>query len=90
MYCKSYFSIDAGSPILFQWIEKLKEIVTSEAETDVIENETKLPVTQKLVEEEKREYKFENVTHGTLIQDRKSVFQGHVCKVTTQRAVKYD
>lgn len=39
--------------------------------------------------ERSREYTFENVTHGPLIQDRKSVFQGHACKVTTQQGVKY-
>lgn len=89
MCYKNYFSIDAGSPILFQWIEKLKEIINNDAE--VTEIETRLSAIQTLESEEKnREYKFENITHGTLIQDRKSVFQGHACKVTTQQDVKYD
>lgn len=29
------------------------------------------------------------VTHGPLIQDRKSVFQGHACKATSQDDIKY-
>lgn len=75
--------------MLYQWIEKLKEIVLEVEESDVSKD--------KLVEIDhnvppfvpKKEINFK-VTHGDVIQDRKSVFQGHAAKVHSQQDAKYE
>ncbi|XP_044269640.1 protein IMPACT-A-like [Tribolium madens] len=75
-----------GSPILFQWIEKLKEIVDQCSEVanasqpeDLNEVEEKQEIRKETVLE---------VIHGDIIQDRKSVFQGHLARVHSLHETK--
>lgn len=74
--------------MLFQWIEKLKELLES-WKGDAVDTEKK---TEGLQESDLRKDKVPirdlKVTHGQLITDRKSVFQGHACTVTSQEDVR--
>lgn len=88
LYLEDSFSNDAGSPILFQWIEKLKELVTVEKEVTLDEAVLSESQVLELQKGNVKKYNIENVVHGPLIQDRKSVFQGHACKVTTNQEFK--
>lgn len=72
-----------GAPILYQWIEKLKEIIADE--TLVVED---LPPNIEVVETCVRNRKDFEITSGSTIQDRKSVFQGHACRVNSADDVK--
>ncbi|KAF5305626.1 hypothetical protein FQR65_LT07707 [Abscondita terminalis] len=72
------YKINFGGPVLFQWIEKVKEIVGENVDEHV-QDEVEEEVNETpIVPEERHNY---NIIHGPVIQDRKSVFQGHVCKI---------
>ncbi|KAJ3663825.1 hypothetical protein Zmor_008047 [Zophobas morio] len=72
------YESNMGGPILFQWVEKLKEIAeieTPAAETTELEtSDVELIVSPAQVTQL-------SVTHGEVIQDRKSAFQGHASPV---------
>lgn len=82
------FSDGCGNPVIYQWIERLKEIV---AEEDV-----KRDINESIDDDKKdiEKYTLEvtptktyNIHHGPIIQDRKSVFQGHVCAIESETDV---
>ncbi|KAK5643582.1 hypothetical protein RI129_007427 [Pyrocoelia pectoralis] len=77
------YNMNCGGPVLFQWIEKLKEIIHSYfKQTKTVNSE----VTEELVEPKKIcDY---NIIHGPTVEDRKSIFQGHSCSVQVQQDVK--
>lgn len=85
--CMVAFSENCGTPVLFQWIERLKELLECWRET--IQKTTHL--NNLIVRDIESPLSLScelDVTHGPLIQDRKSVFQGHACKVNSQQDVK--
>lgn len=72
-----------GMPVLFQWIERLKEIISE------IQSDTEVTITDELPKvERKKEFTFKNAVHGPTINDRKSVFQGHAANVSSELQVK--
>lgn len=81
------FREQCGNPIIFQWIEKLKDIVSKilpnqNSLSNYVSSETSVqanPTTKS---------KALDVTHGPTIVDRKSVFQGHACVVKNEKDVK--
>lgn len=79
----SIYRESMGCPILYQWIEKLKEYTVYKSKNKKGTGTTKIsnPKTdfQRFVRE---------VVHGPTIEDRKSVFQGHVCGVSNEIDVK--
>ncbi|XP_066255916.1 protein IMPACT-B-like [Euwallacea similis] len=99
---KEIYEINRGYPVIFQWIEKLKEIVGTSVPTK--KNGKNTPknkfVADNMINErlEKRrssgkaspveEKRDLEITHGEPITDRKSTFQGHVCRVTDESQVK--
>jgi len=76
-----------GGPVLFQWIEKLKEVVNDQNVNTEVEQ-----VQTNVDEEEKGAQNYAettfNIIHGSIIKDRKSTFQGHACSVENQQQVK--
>ncbi|XP_017769095.1 PREDICTED: protein IMPACT-like [Nicrophorus vespilloides] len=83
--CEEIYLENIGSPVLFQWIEKIKEIVESNIES----NKSNATETAPIVNVKKAEdYSRYNVIHGEVIQDRKSTFQGHVCEVHNENDVR--
>lgn len=79
------FSENCGNPVLFQWIERLKEMLCNWKDFQETTNDFKTVIPE--VQEETQHFEL-NVTHGPSIQDRRSVFQGHACKVKSQQDVK--
>ncbi|XP_018573400.1 protein IMPACT-like [Anoplophora glabripennis] len=82
---------ECGNPIIFQWIEKLKEIVSKPTPNenslcDISLNALIVTNVDQTGQSSKREVM--NVTHGLTIVDRKSVFQGHACAVKDEKNVK--
>ncbi|KAF5303983.1 hypothetical protein FQA39_LY01768 [Lamprigera yunnana] len=76
------YKINFGGPVLFQWIEKVKEVAN--ANVNIIENVEAIIIDESVP---KKNYNF-NIIHGPIIKDRKSVFQGHVCQIEDQHLVK--
>lgn len=75
--------------MLFQWIEKLKELLELWKTTGKTEEQTEIPENDPQIKTRDSIGHCElKVVHGPLIQDRKSVFQGHACRVTSQDDVK--
>lgn len=74
---------------MFQWIEKLKEIA-AEQNTNTQSDE----ITDKKIEEiihetnDVRDCGKYDISHGSVIRDRKSTFQAHVCVIQSQHDVK--
>ncbi|RZC33676.1 IMPACT-like, partial [Asbolus verrucosus] len=82
-FCNIY-KTNSGGPILYQWIEKLKEIVDKTSNTeDDIQIESNDFIEENIIKEV-----HSKVTHGDIIQDRKSVFQGHVSPVQSPEDTK--
>lgn len=75
-----------GNQIIYQWIERLKEIILNENNVEDVKEE----VDEKIEMESpiNRNKTLINITHGDTITDRKSAFQGHVCEVHSQEDVK--
>lgn len=83
--------------MLYQWIEKIREILDSEnlpnlknTQENIIDNQN---VPMKVVSNcrqinDKTVNKCPEIYHGEVIVDRKSCFQGHVAKVTSIEDVK--
>ncbi|KAK0077998.1 hypothetical protein PV325_003189 [Microctonus aethiopoides] len=86
-----------GQIVLYQWIEKIREILDSEdlpnlknTQENIINNQN---VPMKVVSDcrpmnDKTVNKCPEIYHGEVIVDRKSCFQGHVAKVTSIEDVK--
>ncbi|XP_066148498.1 protein IMPACT-B-like [Euwallacea fornicatus] len=99
---KEIYELNRGYPIIFQWIEKLKEIV--EASVPAKKNGKNNPknkfVMDNMINDRLEKRRSNNktslaeekcdreITHGEPITDRKSTFQGHVCRVTDESQVK--
>lgn len=78
------YKINFGGPVLFQWIEKLKEIVNEDVQEQVeskVEEEVMKPVSA----EKPHNY---NIIHGPVIKDRKSIFQGHACQIYNNQELR--
>ncbi|KAJ8944138.1 hypothetical protein NQ318_013322 [Aromia moschata] len=88
---QSIYEEECGNPILFQWIEKLKEIISLNENAADLTTASTLESSEIVTSEDKLK---ENkpfllpVTHGSTIIDRKSVFQGHACTVRDENDVK--
>ncbi|XP_044765152.1 protein IMPACT-B-like [Coccinella septempunctata] len=82
---KTIYEESMGSPILYQWIEKLKEYTIFKPKNI---NEKKKAKRQKNKPNNGFERFSKQVVHGPIIEDRKSVFQGHVCAVSSEAEVK--
>jgi hypothetical protein len=85
--CGLPFRSNKGSPILFQWIEKLKEIVDGDL-PDIDNTEIEADENVGEVKSEPKTEIYLQVTHGNTIQDRKSTFQGHVSQVKSLEDTK--
>jgi hypothetical protein len=81
------YESNKGSPILFQWIEKLKEIVDGDL-PDIDNTEIEADENVDEVKSEPKTEIYLQVTHGNIIQDRKSTFQGHVSQVKSLEDTK--
>lgn len=71
---------------MYQWIEKLKEYTIYKSKNnDDTENSDCIEKN-----EPTKDFKrfSRDVVHGPIIEDRKSVFQGHVCSVSNEVEVK--
>ena len=88
------FSENIGCPVLFQWIERLKEILEeierererhTEYEENVDTTGTSCTISNTNIAPQNT---FDlDVIHGIPVTDRKSTFQGHLCKVTSQHDI---
>lgn len=80
------FTENNGEPVLYQWIEKIREFLQNLKSTDMPKKifTTEEPEPEKNVID-LSELKIE---HGSIIQDRKSIFQGHVACVKNASDVK--
>ncbi|XP_018329792.1 protein IMPACT-like [Agrilus planipennis] len=80
---KRIFNENCGTPIIFQWLEKLLEVVQTTKKADEIKIPKEIQTKKEVVVEDENLVKFD-VTHGSVIEDRKSVFQGHACSVYSE------
>jgi hypothetical protein len=72
--------------LIFQWAEKLREILQSIISDSSAANED-LALEPELETEREAEDSIE-IIHGEIIMDRKSTFQGHVATVKFPEDVK--
>ncbi|KAL3275538.1 hypothetical protein HHI36_020297 [Cryptolaemus montrouzieri] len=90
---KSIFEESMGSPILFQWIEKLKETAFSKPKKNKdseVAKKVNVQYTPPTEQSKAHLEKFsKEVIHGPTIEDRKSVFQGHVCAVHSEAETRH-
>ncbi|XP_017779481.1 PREDICTED: protein IMPACT-like [Nicrophorus vespilloides] len=85
-----YFD-NIGGPVLFQSIERIKEIIQKECNYNDKKdknNNGKGKTDNNLKIKGKQSYVKYNIIHGETIRDRKSDFQGHVCVVNSEEDVK--
>ncbi|KAJ8981294.1 hypothetical protein NQ317_004030 [Molorchus minor] len=86
---KRIYDEQQGNPIIFQWIEILKDIILSvEGKVSTDKIITEHPALDINKEEYNEKSFIINVVHGPTIVDRKSVFQGHACNVNNENDVK--
>jgi len=84
------YETNQGCPVIYQWIDKLKEIAFTTAKgkkglkdfNDNLINQIKGPKNK-----QKKGTALE-IFHGPTISDRRSTFQGHACRVTESKQVK--
>ncbi|CAH0546202.1 unnamed protein product [Brassicogethes aeneus] len=82
------YNDNKGEPIIFQWIEQLKEIaVQKESDESGSTKTDKLDILEE-IESLKISTKLMDILHGPTVVDRKSVFQAHTCKVFSAQDVK--
>ncbi|GJQ68389.1 hypothetical protein Trydic_g16979 [Trypoxylus dichotomus] len=79
-----------GGPVIFQWIECLREIIgeckgEQEKESAHDESQSEDDEKQNKAKMDSRNY---NIITGPTIQDRKSIFQGHFCEVKSEADVR--
>ncbi|XP_049881094.1 protein IMPACT-B-like [Pectinophora gossypiella] len=68
-----------GETVIFQWVEKIREIMQNIKSVETQKKKEKAPIdTLDLTE---LEISCPDITHGEVIQDRKSSFQGHAAEV---------
>lgn len=80
-----HFRKNIGQPVLYQWIEKVREIISNVAEN----NKTLEPITKDVkINEPKFKRSDFIVYHGANIADRKSIFQAHVCRAHSLEEIK--
>ncbi|KAK9759047.1 Uncharacterized protein family UPF0029 [Popillia japonica] len=82
-----------GGPVIFQWIERLREIVSDWKEKQKKEKHPEINQSADKVElqtevAEHMNNQNYNIVTGPPIQDRKSTFQGHFCEVKSQQDVR--
>lgn len=97
---KEIYEMNRGCPVIYQWIDKLKEIAFDDSikisnRSEQMDNFVSENLINQLNELGKIEGNNERtsadleIIHGTTITDRKSTFQGHVCKVTDPLQVQH-
>ncbi|XP_076264364.1 protein IMPACT-like [Rhynchophorus ferrugineus] len=87
------YEMDKGEPVIYQWIEKFKDIVLN----DYVSEDCRDDVSYTNEEDNVQSVSSNNVecksntklkiTHGSIITDRKSTFQGHVCEISSSQNV---
>ncbi|XP_065161873.1 protein IMPACT-A-like [Atheta coriaria] len=77
-----------GEPVLFQWIEKLKELVNDgiNESTEVLNHSLENDINEAATDNSRR--CDIRIIHGPVIMDRKSSFQGHTCDVSSAEDIK--
>ena len=75
--------------MIFQWIEKIRECLSEfkvepepEEELPLLEEEINIAAVDSF------EFEIPEITHGEIITDRKSVFQGHAASVHSVEQVR--
>ncbi|KAL3275539.1 hypothetical protein HHI36_020298 [Cryptolaemus montrouzieri] len=90
---KIIYEKNIGTSILFQWIEKLKEIACTKGQKNKQFKDTRKsnkitsPKEDSKVDLRKKISK--EIVHGPIIEDRKSVFQGHACAIHSEAEARY-
>lgn len=91
------YEMNQGSPVIYQWIDKLKEIVFDSSDTpsksedtlDEFVSENVINQLKELSEPSKKQNSSNlDIIHGSTITDRRSTFQGHTCRITDQVQVR--
>ncbi|KAF7273779.1 hypothetical protein GWI33_013534 [Rhynchophorus ferrugineus] len=87
------YEMDKGEPVIYQWIEKFKDIVLN----DYVSEDCRDDVSYTNEEDNVQSVSSNNIecksntklkiTHGSIITDRKSTFQGHVCEISSSQDV---
>lgn len=74
--------------MLFQWIEKLKELVDDgiHESTEVLNHSLENDINEATTDNSRR--CDIRIIHGPVIMDRKSSFQGHTCDVSSAEDIK--
>lgn len=85
-----FFRNHIGEPVIYEWIEKLKEIVTEKEVNDKSGSNKVSPVEKENdpiaeINENKPDFV---IHHGDVITDRRSNFEGHACEVNSQKDVQ--
>ncbi|XP_068084778.1 protein IMPACT-A isoform X2 [Anabrus simplex] len=84
-----YFE-NVGETVLYQWIEKVREVLQELSEQPSNEEEAVDTGDNTCVDSNipMSDYELPQIHHGDVITDRKSVFQGHAASVVTTDQVK--
>lgn len=89
-----FYSNGDGGPLIYQMISAVEEIVNQHNNifnenlveaTDLVENNDLIIKISDLTIKDSADLK---ITHGPIVEDRKSVFQGHVCAVVSKEDVR--
>lgn len=89
--CYISFRQNIGGPVLYQWVETVKDYLSSKA----VQNEDKCNVSDIQIEKpindapEELIIEIPQIAHGETILDRKSTFQGHLATVTSANQVRF-
>lgn len=86
----SYFRENIGETVIFQWVEKVRELLQHmqvlEAPEEKDENEDEVKEMVSFCSMSQHVVR-PTITHGPVITDRKSIFQGHAAIVTSTEEV---
>ncbi|XP_026316203.1 protein IMPACT-like [Hyposmocoma kahamanoa] len=75
------YSENVGETVIFQWVEKIREILQSMKSPEPVKKPEKTASEEESLDLSKLEINCPEITHGEVIMDRKSSFQGHAAKV---------
>ncbi|GLV44781.1 hypothetical protein CBL_14648 [Carabus blaptoides fortunei] len=89
LYLDDIFLDNLGEAVLYQWAEKIREFLQNlnKINSNANKKETEEVLELQTNKQVDKKVEVPVVKHGLTIQDRKSIFQGHVAEVHSQKDV---
>ncbi|CAH2098295.1 unnamed protein product [Euphydryas editha] len=81
-YCLNEIYLEnVGETVIFQWVEKIREVLQMIKAREPAKKEQKNLCIENTIDLSQLDIKCPDITHGEVIIDRKSSFQGHAAEV---------